>query len=497
MLEKQLCDGPRPAYRQSLGYTYGHRYQIQEKLSDKAGRQTYLAHDQQQNEPVILKLLTFDDSMTWEHFKLFEREAKTLQNLSHPAIPKYQDYLDFDSEGCKGFALVQTYINAPSLESYLQSGRTFSEAEIRQLAQSLLDILTYLHSHHPPVIHRDIKPSNILLGDRSGNHIGQVYLVDFGSVQTTASKESGTITIVGSYGYIPFEQFCGQAVPASDLYSLGMTLLYLATGIHPADLPQKQGEIQIHSTGLSRPLEQWLKQMTSSRLDRRFPDAQLALKALIHDQTVNLSPLRPKNTKVQLKHTYDTFEVIISTFTFPIEITLHFLFFSLLLICYLIALWFSITYPLFILLLFGGITYGGCAGKLFERILQKRKSQKVERLVIDENTITGHSGFTITGHSGFSKKTKPRSQINRLCYVSSYTFDHFWDSDGKKISRGKVKVESRLIIYAGTYEYTIEGLTNAEYWWIGQELSDFLDLELQVIYPTPKVPPEPSCGGGC
>ena len=117
--------------------------------------------------------------------------------------------------------------------------------------------------------------------------------------------------------------------------------------------------------------------------------------------------------------------------------------------------------------------------------------------MIDENTITGHSGFTITGHSGFSKKTKPRSQINRLCYVSSYTFDHFWDSDGKKISRGKVKVESRLIIYAGTYEYTIEGLTNAEYWWIGQELSDFLDLELQVIYPTPKVPPEPSCGGGC
>ena len=70
----------------------------------------------------------------------------------------------------------------------------------------MLAVLGYLHQQLPPVTHRDIKPSNILLGNRSGNSIGDIYLVDFGSVQTAASTDAGTITIVGSSGYIPLEQ---------------------------------------------------------------------------------------------------------------------------------------------------------------------------------------------------------------------------------------------------------------------------------------------------
>ena len=57
------------------------------------------------------------------------------------------------------------------------------------------------------MIHRDLKPSNILLGERSGNSVGQVYLVDFGSVQTVLATEGGTRTVVGTYGYMPQEQF--------------------------------------------------------------------------------------------------------------------------------------------------------------------------------------------------------------------------------------------------------------------------------------------------
>ena len=91
------------------------------------------------------------------------------------------------------------------------------------------------------MIHRDIKPSNILLSDRSGHNAGQVYLVDFGSVQTIV--HSGTKTMVGTYGYMPFEQFGDRCVPASDLYSLGATLIYLATGYPPDQLPQKEGRL--------------------------------------------------------------------------------------------------------------------------------------------------------------------------------------------------------------------------------------------------------------
>ncbi|HEY9704456.1 MAG TPA: serine/threonine-protein kinase, partial [Allocoleopsis sp.] len=210
-----------------LNTIFHNRYQIQELLSKKTGRITLLALDLQTKKSVIVKLLVFNNEFIWEDLKLFEREAQTLKSLNHHAIPKYLDYFEFDLPELKGFALVQTYINAPSLEKSFENGRRFTEDELKQIADKLLEILNYLHEHNPPVIHRDIKPSNILITNRSGNSIGDVYLVDFGSVQTVAkNKEGGTITIVGTYGYMPPEQYFGKAGPASDLYSLGMTIIY-------------------------------------------------------------------------------------------------------------------------------------------------------------------------------------------------------------------------------------------------------------------------------
>ncbi|MBP0018295.1 MAG: protein kinase, partial [Cyanobacteria bacterium SBLK] len=186
------------------------RYKIQECLSDKGTRQTFLALDLDNQTLVVLKVLRFDRDFQWQDHKLFERGANALKSLSHPRIPQYLDYFDLDTDRDRGFCQVQRYIPAKSLQQYLDAGRTFSEGEMRQLAKDLLDILIYLHNRQPAVIHRDIKPSNILLGDRTGNHIGEVFLVDFDSVQTHGSAQPGsTMTIVGTYGYMPPEQFGG------------------------------------------------------------------------------------------------------------------------------------------------------------------------------------------------------------------------------------------------------------------------------------------------
>ncbi|MBC7825949.1 MAG: protein kinase, partial [Candidatus Parcubacteria bacterium] len=128
------------------------RYQPQQSLGKKAGRQTWLARDLHTQELVVVKLLTFSHDFEWDDLKLFEREAATLRSLSHPAIPQYLDFFEFDSDDRKGFALVQTYIEAQSLEQHLKSGRTFSELEVKQLAKELLEILGYLHDRQPPVI---------------------------------------------------------------------------------------------------------------------------------------------------------------------------------------------------------------------------------------------------------------------------------------------------------------------------------------------------------
>ncbi|MEQ8463585.1 serine/threonine protein kinase [Coleofasciculus sp. E1-EBD-02] len=291
------------------------RYAIQKQINKKAGRRTLLARDLKTKDLVVIKLLIFGENFKAHDWKLFEREAKTLKLLSHPAIPRYLDYFDIDASMGKGLALVQSYIPAKSLDQWLKNGRTFSEEDIKQLAQVLLEILHYLHEQQPPVIHRDIKPSNILLANRSGNSVGQVYLVDFGSVQTLAAQKGSTITVVGTYGYMPPEQFGGRTVPASDLYSLGATLIYLVTGKHPADFPQENLRIQFESfVNLSSELLDWLKWMTQPSLNRRLASAGEALKALAHPPQkadIFAGVEKPFGSRIKLKNNGDKLEILI------------------------------------------------------------------------------------------------------------------------------------------------------------------------------------------
>ena len=296
----------------------GSRYEVQQQLSKKAGRQTLLARNLETKKLVVIKLLTFGSDFEWDDLKLFEREAETLKALSHPAIPQYLDYLELDGKNGKEFAIVQTYIKAKSLEQHLKAGRTFTEAEIKKIATALLEILTYLQSRTPQVIHRDIKPSNILLANRSGHTVGQVYLVDFGSVNNLAAQEGGTITVVGTYGYMPPEQFGGRAVPASDIYSLGATLIYLATGSHPADLPQRDLKIQFEPAAkISKELILWLKWMTEPSLERRLATAKDALSALGKPEQGQLENFdrtvirRPGSSEILLTKSADYLEIIV------------------------------------------------------------------------------------------------------------------------------------------------------------------------------------------
>lgn len=253
------------------------RYQLDRPLGKTTGRQTWLAQDLslQPPEPVVVKLLSFGDSMQWDDLKLFEREALVLQQLNHPQIPKYRNSFTLEDR-LFWFGLVQDYLPGQSLKQLLQQGRHFSETQVRQIATSLLKLLSYLHELSPPVLHRDIKPSNLILGEDD-----RLYLVDFGAVQNRAAAEGSTLTVVGTYGYAPMEQFSGRAVPASDLYGLGATLIHLVTGRSPAELPQKGLRIQFaDQISLDPAFERWISRLVEPDVDDRFQTAREALTAL-------------------------------------------------------------------------------------------------------------------------------------------------------------------------------------------------------------------------
>ena len=262
------------------------RYQLERQLGQNAGRETWLAKDlQKENELVVVKLLAFGGNVQWEDLKLFEREANVLKQLNHPRIPKYRDYFSIDDRSL-WFGLVQEYIQGDSLREHIARGHKFTESQVKKIAIAVLEILIYLHELSPQVLHRDIKPSNLIL-TKSEGETPNIYLVDFGAVQDRASAEGKSFTVVGTYGYAPMEQYGGRAVAASDLYALGATLIYLLTGISPADLPQDdEAKIMFRDrTSASLDFVEWIQTLVEPLLKKRYASAQMALEALVHPKT--------------------------------------------------------------------------------------------------------------------------------------------------------------------------------------------------------------------
>ncbi|MCG6133550.1 MAG: serine/threonine protein kinase [Nostoc sp. LLA-1] len=459
----------------------GDRYAIQQLLGKKSGRRTLLAQDQTTGELIVIKLLTFGSDFEWDDLKLFEREAETLKSLSHPAIPRYLDYFEVNSPTIKGFALVQSYIPAQTLEQYLQTGRSFTEADVKQVATALLEILIYLHGLYPPVIHRDIKPSNVLLGERSGNSVGQVYLVDFGSVQTVLAAEGGTRTVVGTYGYMPPEQFGARTVPSSDLYSLGATLIYLVTGTHPADLPQKDFRIQFEQVTHLRPgLTRWLQWMTEPIVERRPSSAVEALKALDQPQltspnTVTLGKYtgKPAGSKIQITKNREFLDIFIP----PVGFQPSMLFTGLFAIAWnsFILFWtigaLSAPFPVNVPFALFSLPFWGVGLFMIWNVLLGIFGRI--RLHLDDQQIA--FTYELLGLKFNRPRPSPRESITKLVYVPK----HFTkDSDGDKTT-----VSAQLDIWAGVRKYPLSvnygGIqSEAELEWLAYELSDWLGIEI-------------------
>lgn len=220
--------------------------------------------------------------------KRFEREAKTLAKLgSHSQIPMLLDYFVADGE----FYLVQEYIRGSTLARLVRRYGCLSETAAKRFLREMLVLLQYIHKQQ--VIHRDIKPQNIIRCKDDG----RLVLIDFGAVKEqiaqvgdTSSLKSPTTHFIGTVGFAPPEQFSLRAVYASDIYSLGVTCLYLLTGKAPLDFDSDRhtGEIVWqNSVQLSEPFAKILSKMLKISLKERYRSAQAILRALDSESADN------------------------------------------------------------------------------------------------------------------------------------------------------------------------------------------------------------------
>lgn len=219
---------------------------------------------------VAIKCFRIGKAKAWKDVELAEREAKVLQSLSHPNLPKYIEH--FEEEGA--LYLVMEKIEGENLATIRARGGSQSSAEVLRMLADVGAALRYLHGRAPPVVHRDIKPGNILRRPD-----GSYVLVDFGAVRDKL-KPSGGSTVVGTFGFMAPEQFQGRASSRSDLYGLAATALVMLTGEEPEDLPHEGLGIDVAKAvprGAPRPLVRALAAMLEPDPDRRASTIDEAL----------------------------------------------------------------------------------------------------------------------------------------------------------------------------------------------------------------------------
>ncbi|WP_377476047.1 MAG: serine/threonine protein kinase [Microcoleus anatoxicus] len=273
------------------------RYRVFHTLGESLTTRTFLAVDEDQpSQPrcVIQQFFaaeTVPDGQKTRNPK-FRAPDWALDELGkHPQIPKLLASFELDSRQY----LVQEYIEGRNLATQLLEKGVFKEIHIWYILSELLPVLQFVHDHQ--LIHRDIKPSNIIhrkssqavpaLGEKES--IGGLALVDFGSAIPANSGPLKTATATGAAEYAAPEQIQGQALPSSDIYSLGITCIHLLTGMSPFDLFDIKADSWAWRHYLKVPvsarLGRILDRMVQRETSKRYPTASAILQDIKHGPT--------------------------------------------------------------------------------------------------------------------------------------------------------------------------------------------------------------------
>ncbi|MGN0363584.1 MAG: serine/threonine protein kinase [Bilifractor sp.] len=213
-------------------------------------------------------------------------EAEVMKKLDHPALPRIVDIIDSQDTIC----IVLDYVTGESLDRLLLRQKSFPETTVMNWFLQLAEVLHYLHSQRPPVIYRDMKPGNIMQTPE-----GYLKLIDFGIAREyKISSQTDTIAL-GTNGYAAPEQYGHtQTDPRSDIYSLGITIFELLTGISPGKDPfqYKYHPVRKIKPGTSESTEAILNRALAFAPDRRYQSCRELIFDLKHPERMDASVRR-------------------------------------------------------------------------------------------------------------------------------------------------------------------------------------------------------------
>ena len=202
-------------------------YQVIEEIGSGGMGVVYLAYHLRLEKYVVLKQIKNPSVST----AMLRNEVDILKSLHHPYLPQVYDFIEFEGD----IYTVIDYIDGYDLNCYIDNGWQFTESQLIKWLRQLCEVLSYLHTHYPPVLHTDIKPGNIII--TTG---GDICLIDFGiSVYNTdvikgLSENYSSPEQYGNFYYLQYgEGTYLQLDERTDIYSLGATFYHIMTGVRP------------------------------------------------------------------------------------------------------------------------------------------------------------------------------------------------------------------------------------------------------------------------
>lgn len=259
------------------------RYEILDKIGSGGMAVVYRGRDRKLDRYVTVKVLREEFVGDEEFIERFRSEACSAARLSHPNIVRAYDV---GEDGDVNY-IVNEYIHGDTLKKAIKEKAPFDSRSTINVAIQIASALSQAHKAH--IVHRDIKPQNILVGTD-----GVVKVTDFGIARAaTASTMTTTANAAGSVHYFSPEQARGGYVDEkSDIYSLGITMFEMITGVLPFQgnnsvsialmhINDELPDIRQYNPNCSPSLEGIIKKATMKKADERYANIDLLLADLI------------------------------------------------------------------------------------------------------------------------------------------------------------------------------------------------------------------------
>lgn len=256
------------------------KYTIIEPLGSGGFGAVYRARDTWINKDVALKVPHRQNL----NFSELLREPRLLAALDHPNVVSITTAEKQENI----FFIVMEYIKGETLENIIAKNGALDVTLALDYACQICEAVEHAHQHG--IIHRDLRPPNVLIADS-----GILKVADFGTSRFLEIAAQGT-TLIGSPAYMAPEQFEGKTVLASDLYSLGVTMYQMLTGVLPYETPTPsnlnklmRGELVktpgLHNPLIPRLLDDLIMKAMSPSLAGRYQNATELLSDLRTSQT--------------------------------------------------------------------------------------------------------------------------------------------------------------------------------------------------------------------